>query len=183
MKKLLLHHCCAPCSPKVIESFSGKYALEGFWCNPNIHPTDEYVLRKDALITLLTSKNIPLHDGPTMAEGSWCAVAGPGKPRRCAFCYHLRLSATAAQARALGFSFFSTTLLASPYQDHDLVRDAGARAATGVGLTFVYEDFRPQFYAGKDEAKKAGLYVQKYCGCIFSREERLAGKKEKAAKR
>lgn len=179
MKKLLLHHCCAPCSPRVIEGFSGRFSLEGFWCNPNIHPHDEYVLRKDALASLLAAKNIPLHDGPAMAEGSWCAVAGPDKPRRCAFCYHLRMAATAARAKDLGISHFSTTLLSSPYQDHDLVREAGTRAAAGAGLTFVYEDFRPQFYAGKDEAKKAGLYMQKYCGCIFSREERFAEKKAK----
>ena len=34
------------------------------------------------------------------------------------------------------------------------------------------EDFRVGFRSGQEKARNLGLYMQKYCGCIFSEEER-----------
>ena len=39
-------------------------------------------------------------------------------------------------------------------------------------LTFLYRDFRPGFKEGQTEARELGLYMQKYCGCVFSEENR-----------
>jgi predicted adenine nucleotide alpha hydrolase (AANH) superfamily ATPase len=39
-------------------------------------------------------------------------------------------------------------------------------------VDFLYRDFRPYFHAGQDKAKELGFYIQKYCGCVFSEEER-----------
>jgi predicted adenine nucleotide alpha hydrolase (AANH) superfamily ATPase len=71
-----------------------------------------------------------------------------------------------------GFESFSTTLLISPYQNHDLLRKAGEEAAKRYGVAFLYRDFRPLFREGQRQAREMGLYMQKYCGCIFSEEER-----------
>ena len=39
-------------------------------------------------------------------------------------------------------------------------------------MTFYYQDFRPMFRDGQARARELGFYMQKYCGCIFSEQER-----------
>ena len=49
---------------------------------------------------------------------------------------------------------------------------------------YCYRDFRPLFQAGQEFARAHGFYMQKYCGCIFSEEDRYMGaKRRKAARR
>ena len=58
------------------------------------------------------------------------------------------------------------------------------KAAELYGVEFLYRDFRPYFRQGQDEARALGLYMQKYCGCVFSEEDRyLAAKRRKKALR
>ena len=40
------------------------------------------------------------------------------------------------------------------------------------GVEFLYRDFRPNFRAGNQRARELGFYMQKYCGCVFSEEDR-----------
>ena len=45
---LLLHSCCAPCSGDIMERLiesNVNYTI--FFYNPNIHPHEEYLLRKE----------------------------------------------------------------------------------------------------------------------------------------
>ena len=49
---------------------------------------------------------------------------------------------------------------------------AAEAAAARHGVTFLYRDFRPGFRAGQQEARERGFYMQKYCGCVFSEEDR-----------
>jgi predicted adenine nucleotide alpha hydrolase (AANH) superfamily ATPase len=92
--------------------------------------------------------------------------------QRCKYCYQSRLEQTAAQAAALGCEAFSTTLLISPYQQHQQIRELGEQVAKRYGLHFFYRDWRPHFRAGQAAARDLGLYMQKYCGCIYSEKER-----------
>ena len=47
-KKLLLHSCCAPCSGEIIEAIAASdIETTVYFYNPNIHPIDEYEIRKD----------------------------------------------------------------------------------------------------------------------------------------
>ena len=48
--------------------------------------------------------------------------------------------------------------------------------AREFGIEFVYRDFREGWREGQDEARQAGLYMQKYCGCIYSEEESGIGR-------
>jgi predicted adenine nucleotide alpha hydrolase (AANH) superfamily ATPase len=64
-------------------------------------------------------------------------------------CYNLRLRSCAGQARKNGIGYFTTTLLSSPYQLHELVKETGERVSADTGVEFVYRDFRPVFYEGK----------------------------------
>ena len=96
----------------------------------------------------------------------------PDFDARCAYCYESRLSAAAKYAAEHGFSSFSTTLLISPYQNHELLRQTGERAAQEYGVSFLYRDFRPNFRVGNQRARELGFYMQKYCGCVFSEQDR-----------
>ena len=91
---------------------------------------------------------------------------------RCGFCYTCRLAETARTAVLLGFDAFTTTLLISPYQKHDILAATGRKIADECAIDFYYEDFRKGYPESRETAKKMDLYMQKYCGCIFSEKER-----------
>ena len=47
-EKLLLHSCCAPCSGEVMEALiASEINISIFFYNPNIHPIQEYEIRKE----------------------------------------------------------------------------------------------------------------------------------------
>ena len=175
MERLLLHTCCAPCSVYCVSSLREE-GIEpvSFWFNPNIHPYQEYKARRDTLVSyaeaigmeLLVRENYGL-------RGFVRAVCGD-LDHRCGYCYTCRLEETARYAAEHGFTCFSTTLLVSPYQDHDGICRAAGHLAEQYGVPFLYRDFRPGFRRGQAEARERGLYMQKYCGCVFSEEERYA---------
>ena len=56
------------------------------------------------------------------------------------------------------------------------MRLVAERAAAEYGVEFLYRDFRPYFRAGQERARELGFYIQKYCGCVFSEEERYLKK-------
>lgn len=97
---------------------------------------------------------------------------------RCAYCYQVRMEETARYAAEHGFDSFTTSLLISPYQNHEAIC-AVARAMGGeYGVEFLYRDFRPLFREGQQFARDHGFYMQKYCGCVFSEEDRFLDRKK-----
>ena len=175
----LLHICCAPCSIHCIETLRSE-GIEpvGFWYNPNIHPMAEYKMRKITLVEYAKSIGLRLEIRNEYGLREFIRGVYPDFDGRCGYCYRVRMEAAAAFAAEHGFSSFSTTLLISPYQQHERLREAGERAAAQYGVSFLYRDFRPYFREGQDRAKELGLYRQKYCGCIFSEEDRYAKRKK-----
>jgi predicted adenine nucleotide alpha hydrolase (AANH) superfamily ATPase len=169
--KLLFHCCCGPCAAACIESLGGEgIAPALYWYNPNIHPESEYQSRRDALAALAAAKNLPLEMVNEYGLEFFLRETGgrTEAPARCEICYRMRLERTAAQAAAKGFDAFSTSLLISPYQQHETMCRIAEEAAAKHGTAFLYRDFRPLFREGRAEARAIGLYMQKYCGCIFS---------------
>jgi predicted adenine nucleotide alpha hydrolase (AANH) superfamily ATPase len=183
---LLLHTCCAPCSVQCLETLRAEgIRPDLFWYNPNIHPYTEYQARRDTLAQFAADSGLELlmedeYGLRPFLSGlnSFFDASPDGSLPRCAFCYRLRLEKTASFAAAHGYDCFSTTLLISPYQKHDLIREAAEGAAEQYGIPFFYRDFRPGFREGQRQARERGFYMQKYCGCIFSEEERYLGKRE-----
>ena len=143
MMQTLLHICCAPCSNMCIETLRGE-GIEpvGFWYNPNIGLRPFVRAVADDI------------DG------------------RCVKCYAMRFEAAAELAAREGFDSFTSSLFISPYQQHELMREVAERAASAHGVQFLYRDFRPYFREGQQRARDLGFYMQKYCGCVFSEEER-----------
>ena len=82
------------------------------------------------------------------------AIDGDFGPGRCATCYRLRLNAVAQTAARLSFEAFTTTLLISPYQNHELLISVGEEAGRAAGVKFHYTDFRPGFRASHEVAKQ-----------------------------
>ena len=173
MNTVLLHTCCAPCSLSCIDPLRAE-GIEpvAFWYNPNIHPWKEYQARRDCLLSYAPTIGLEVRVAEDYGlRGFVRAVAGD-IDHRCAHCYAHRLEGAARYAAEHGFAAFTSTLLASTYQDHEAIAAAAERAGARYGVAFLYRDFRPNFRAGNQRARELGFYMQKYCGCVFSEEDR-----------
>jgi epoxyqueuosine reductase len=167
---ILLHICCAPCLLYPFSRLiSQGFKIKGFYYNPNLYPQAEYLRRKDALETVSREFSLSV-DYPQFRESEFFQVIGAHEnlPQRCLICWSLRLRKTAQAAKQGGFSAFSTTLLVSPYQNHELLKQLGRQIAQETGVDFYYEDFRPGFKQAQAQAREKGIYRQKYCGCKYS---------------
>lgn len=171
--KLLLHSCCAPCSIKCVDALRQE-GMEPtiFWYNPNIHPFTEYRSRKNTLLEWAKDENLEVIVKDEYGLRSFIDNVYPDYGSRCNYCYAVRLENVAKKAVELGYTHFSTTLLISPYQKHETIKDIGEEISQKYGVEFLYRDFRPYFREGQRIAREKGIYMQKYCGCIFSEEER-----------
>ena len=144
-----------------------------YWNNPNIHPYTEYKARRDCFIEYMNMQNIQYIINENYGLRDFCKNVVNDLENRCVkYCYRIRLEQTAKYAKENGYDTFSTTLLISPYQNHEALKNIGQEMADKYGLTFLYRDFRPGFREGQAEARELGLYMQKYCGCVFSEEMR-----------
>ena len=171
--KTLLHICCAPCANQCIDVLRAEGCdLTGFWYNPNIHPFTEYRSRRNCLREYAQSVSLPLLERDEYALRPFVRAVVSDISGRCVRCYEMRLFAAAQTAAEGGFDSFTSSLFISPYQNHELMRQVAERAAAEYGVDFLYRDFRPYFRAGQERARELGMYIQKYCGCIFSEEER-----------
>ena len=93
-------------------------------------------------------------------------------PSRGFSCWSLRLEKTALLARKQGFDAFATTLLGSPYQNHEALKEICSDLSNEFRIKFYYKDFRVGFRDAHKEAREEFIYCQNYCGCIFSLIER-----------
>ena len=172
--KLLMHACCAPCSVYCIKELrSENIEPTIYWYNPNIHPFTEYKARRDCLKEYCQKINIKLEVNDEYGLRDFCKNTINNLQSRCVdYCYPIRLRKTFEYAKENGYDAVSTTLLYSIYQKHDFIKYYCEKLSNEFGIQFLYRDFRVGFWEGHEEAKNAGLYMQKYCGCIFSEEMR-----------
>lgn len=174
--KLLMHTCCAPCSVYCIETLRNE-GIEPtvYWYNPNIHPYMEYKARRDCLKEYTSSIGVESIFQEEYGLDEFCRnVIGDLQNRCVNYCYRVRLEKTAKYAKEHGYDTITTTLLVSPYQKHDDLKAICQEIADKYGLKFLYRDFRIGFREGQAKARELGLYMQKYCGCIFSEEDRYS---------
>ena len=172
--KLLVHACCAWCLGKCLPGL----AKEGedlqatvFWYNPNIHPLIEYRRRLKALKMLCERAGLPVEADDEYGLVEFCrAINGrEDVPDRCAVCYAMRMRRAARAAQEGGYDAFTTTLLTSLQQHHELLRAACEAAAEEFGVAFLYRDWRGET---ADDRLLKWLYKQSYCGCVFSEYDR-----------
>ena len=97
MEKTLMHTCCAPCSVSCIQQLRSE-GIEpvAYWYNPNIHPYQEYKVRRDTLMAyaptigmeLIVQENYGLREFCRAVCGGYrpplrrvlCPAAGPSGP-------------------------------------------------------------------------------------------------------
>ena len=172
--KLLMHTCCAPCSVYCIDELR-KEKIEPtlFWYNPNIHPYKEYEQRRDCLKEYSKSININCIFEDVYGLDDFCLNVANKLESRCAdYCYPIRMKKTFEYAKQNGFDTVTTTLLYSIYQKQKKKKKICENLSKEYGIDFLYRDFRYGFWEGHNKAKEIGLYMQKYCGCIYSEESR-----------
>ena len=170
---MLMHACCGPCSmypQSLLQDEGTPYDL--LWFNPNIHPQFEWDRRLENLQKAADHFNVQLIRQGECLEDYW--KSGEYLDRfssRCAMCYDIRMDLTARYAADNGYDSFTTTLLVSPYQNHEMIVRTCEDKAEKYGVKFRYYDFREGFRKGQNMARDIGLYRQKYCGCILSLDE------------
>lgn len=167
--RVLLHVCCGPCATMPVRALREEgHEVVGYYLNPNIHPSMEYMRRREAAKAMADHESLPMvwDDARYQPERFIKAVAKRHE-ERCEYCYISRLGLTARKAREEGYDGFCTSLLFSRRQDHALLRDVGERYPN-----FLYRDFRHLGPEGIAASKEMGLYRQQYCGCVYSEFER-----------
>ena len=176
--KLLLHICCAPCSIECINELKKEdIDITGFWYNPNIHPYTEYKSRMKGLEDYSKEIGLEVIYKDDYNVKKFIKNVITDVENRCEYCYKIRLEQTAKYAKENGYDAFSTSLLISPYQNHERIKEIGEELAKEYNIKFLYRDFRNNFRLGQGKAREKQIYMQKYCGCIFSEEERYKGAK------
>ena len=170
---LLLHVCCAPCTIYPVKTIRMKgIDIMGFFYKNNIHPYMECLKRQEILQAYADSIDLGvIYQKGYDLEGFIQNIVFR-ESDRCSFCYHERLKTTALTAQRSKFDFFSTTLLYSKFQKHDMIVSIGEAVGKSVGIKFYHQDFRVCWKEGVGASKQLGLYRQQYCGCIYSEKER-----------
>ena len=177
-RRVLLHTCCAPCSGAIIEYLTAN-GVEPviYYCNPNIYPYEEYLVRKNECTRYAVSLGLQIVDAD-WDHAQWLAcVRGlenePERGGRCLECFRMRLLSAARYAHENGLTVFTSTLDSSRWKRHDQIVEAGRWAAGQFpGLTFWERNWRQ---GGLQERRgqilrEQGFYNQRYCGCEFSME-------------
>jgi predicted adenine nucleotide alpha hydrolase (AANH) superfamily ATPase len=181
--KILIHQCCGPCSfyPfKVL--LKNKFEVTSFFYNPNIHPYTEFFKRLENAKIVNKIFNVKGYFYGFYSIRNFLNKLPGSTKNRCFYCYDLRLRLSAAFAKKKNFEYFTTTLLYSKYQQHHTIKDIAQKYANLYNIKFYYYDFREGWQKGIEEAKDNNIFMQNYCGCIFSEEDRHIKKIKKKRK-
>ena len=174
---LLLHSCCGPCSSAVLERLREHFRVTVLYYNPNIEPEEEYLHRRSEQQRLLSLLGDDIgwlpcdYDHDAFTSFAQHMADEPEGGKRCLACFALRLNETAAQAKAHGFEYFTTTLSVSPHKNADNVNKAGEEAARRFGVRYLYADFKKKngYLRSLQLSAEYDLYRQNYCGCLYSK--------------
>ncbi len=166
--------CCAPCTIyplKILEQKSIEFM--GFFYRHNIHPWSECIKREETLRSYSEQQDFRVIYQKTYELERFLQSVVFREKNRCRFCYHDRLYAAAKVAKKGKFDAFSSTLLYSRFQNHELIRETAESIGRQEGIPFFYRDFREGWKEGIEESKALNMYRQQYCGCIYSEKERF----------
>jgi len=183
--KLLLHSCCAPCSGELMEAISAsgiEYSI--FFYNPNIHPTKEYLIRKQENIRFAEKHHVPFIDADYDRDNWFARAKGmefePERGIRCTMCFDMRFERTALYAHEHGFEVFTSSLGISRWKDMQQINACGARAAAKYDH-LAYWDYNWRKGGGSarmiEISKREKFYQQEYCGCAYSLRDTNAHRK------
>jgi len=179
--RVLLHTCCAPCSSAIIESMM-QHGIEPvvYYCNPNIYPKEEYLIRKNECTRYAQSLGLEIVDADYNHEEWLERMKGmenePERGARCLNCFKMRLLDTARYAAEHGFTVITTTLASSRWKSLEQINEAGRWATSHFpGVIFWEQNWRKGGLQERRLAiiKEYNFYNQQYCGCEFSMQRLL----------
>ena len=180
-RRVLLHTCCAPCSSAIIEIMM-QHGIEPvvYYCNPNIYPKEEYLIRKNECSRYAQSLGLEIVDADYNHEAWLERMKGmenePERGARCLNCFKMRLLDTARYAAEHGFTVITTTLASSRWKSLEQINEAGRWATSHFpGVIFWEQNWRKGGLQERRLAiiKEYNFYNQQYCGCEFSMQRLL----------
>jgi len=183
---LLLHSCCAPCAGEIMEAVAASgIDTTVYFYNPNIHPIEEYELRKEENKRYCEALNFKFIDADYDKDNWFDRIKGledePERGERCTKCFDMRFERSALFAHENNFSLFATTLGISRWKDLDQVNNSGLRASKRYdNLTFWDFNWRKQGGSSRmiEISKREEFYQQEYCGCVYSLRDTNKWRKE-----
>jgi len=173
--RMLLHTCCAPCSTYVLELLREVFDLTLYFYDPNIHPREEYEMRRDEMKGYAEKSSVAFVEGPYDVERWFELTKGHEADKegseRCFLCYKVRLRESARFASENGFEYFGTVLSISPHKRADKINEIGLSLAAEYGISYLEADFKKKegFKRSIVLSREHCLYRQDYCGCVYSR--------------
>ena len=183
---LLLHSCCAPCAGEIMEAVAAsEIKTTVYFYNPNIHPIQEYELRKDENKRYCQKLGFNFIDADYDKDNWFKRIKGlenePERGERCTKCFDMRFERSALYAHENNFSLFATTLGISRWKDLDQVNNSGLRAADRYS-DLNFWDFNWRKAGGSPRmieiSKREEFYQQEYCGCVYSLRDTNKRRKE-----
>ena len=174
--KLLLHSCCAPCSGDIMKRLlDSDINYTVYFYNPNIHPHEEYMLRKEENMAFAKKYKIPFVDDDYNPR-TWFEITKgmehePERGKRCSTCFDMRFIKTSEYAYNNGFDIISSTLGISRWKDMNQINTSGKYAASKFkGLSYWDFNWRKENGSHRmiEVSKDEGFYMQEYCGCVYS---------------
>ncbi len=184
---ILLHSCCGPCSSSVISRLANTFRVTVFYYNPNIDTDAEYARRAESQRKIIdafnaskeakfpvnyieeTYDNVPFYEAARGLENEKEGGA------RCEACFALRLKRVAKEAAQMRADYFCTTLTVSPMKNASIINRLGFEAGKTESVKWLWSDFKKEagYSLSVSLSKEHNLYRQDYCGCAFSKRERL----------
>ena len=177
--KLLLHACCAPCASACVERLKDSFSITLFFYNPNIDSLLEYQKRAEEIEKLAGHFNVDCIVKDYDDKLFYSAVSGLENQveggSRCTKCFTLRLEKTAEYCLKNEYDYFATTLTVSPLKNSDLINSIGQSIGKQNKVKYLASDFKKRngYLRSIELSKQLGLYRQNYCGCKFSKNEKL----------
>ncbi|BCD91861.1 hypothetical protein fh0823_20000 [Francisella halioticida] len=175
-KKILLHSCCAPCAGEVMDALAASdIDVTIFFYNPNIHPTEEYIIRKEENKRYADKLGMAFIDADYDKDNWFNLAKGmenePEKGIRCTMCFDMRFVKTAEYASKNAFTLISSTLGISKWKNMEQINTSGKKAAS-LFENIQYWDLNWRKKGGSyrmlEISKKEKFYQQEYCGCAYS---------------
>ena len=174
--KLLLHSCCAPCAGEIMDAVAASgIDTTIFFYNPNIHPKEEYEIRKNENIRYANKLGFDFVDADYDKENWFERVQGlenePERGKRCTVCFDMRFERSALYAFENNFKVFATTLGISRWKDLNQINTSGLKAAKRYNEVQFWDfNWRKQGGSARmlEISKQENFYKQEYCGCVYS---------------
>lgn len=184
--KILVHICCSSCLSYVYQILDREnFDVTGFYYNPQVHGRAEYIRRKNDIENYCNENKIklitpdydvqeffkPIMPYQDKTSIKYISDKKRWKMKRCQLCNSIIMTRAFDEAKARKIDYFTSTMLVSPYKDHDEIWNIGLELDQHKGPQFFYRDFRKGYWNGRNYAKNHKYAIPNYCGCVYSSEE------------